>query len=50
MFHHGVPIPVPPLEVLKLGEQMTQEAESISTSFSSLTTNEPGKETGVHLV
>ncbi|XP_033611834.1 peregrin isoform X4 [Fukomys damarensis] len=26
MFHHGVPIPVPPLEVLKLGEQMTQEA------------------------
>ncbi|XP_058534481.1 peregrin isoform X4 [Ochotona princeps] len=26
VFHHGVPIPVPPLEVLKLGEQMTQEA------------------------
>lgn len=26
MFHRGVPIPVPPLEVLKLGEQMTQEA------------------------
>ncbi|XP_015675360.1 peregrin isoform X4 [Protobothrops mucrosquamatus] len=26
MFHHGVPIPVPPMEVLKLGEQMTQEA------------------------
>ncbi|XP_069499348.1 peregrin isoform X2 [Ambystoma mexicanum] len=26
MFHHGVPIPVPPVEVLKLGEQMTQEA------------------------
>ncbi|XP_043932347.1 peregrin, partial [Protopterus annectens] len=26
LFHHGVPIPVPPLEVLKLGEQMTQEA------------------------
>ncbi|XP_028681097.2 peregrin isoform X1 [Erpetoichthys calabaricus] len=27
MFHHGVPIPVPPLDVLKLGEQMTQEAQ-----------------------
>ena len=26
MFHRGVPIPVPPLDVLKLGEQMTQEA------------------------
>ncbi|XP_077073775.1 peregrin isoform X1 [Siphateles boraxobius] len=26
VFHRGVPIPVPPLEVLKLGEQMTQEA------------------------
>ncbi|XP_066553726.1 peregrin [Amia ocellicauda] len=26
VFHHGVPIPVPPLDVLKLGEQMTQEA------------------------
>ncbi|XP_078517980.1 peregrin isoform X2 [Lissotriton helveticus] len=26
VFHHGVPIPVPPVEVLKLGEQMTQEA------------------------
>ncbi|XP_053576948.1 peregrin isoform X2 [Bombina bombina] len=27
MFHHGVPIPVPPVDVLKLGEQMTQEAQ-----------------------
>uniref|UniRef100_H3AJP9 Bromodomain and PHD finger containing 1 n=1 Tax=Latimeria chalumnae TaxID=7897 RepID=H3AJP9_LATCH len=27
MFHHSVPIPVPPQEVLKLGEQMTQEAQ-----------------------
>lgn len=26
VFHRGVPIPVPPLDVLKLGEQMTQEA------------------------
>ncbi|TRY81725.1 hypothetical protein DNTS_031313 [Danionella cerebrum] len=26
VFHRGVPIPVPPLEVLKLGDQMTQEA------------------------
>ncbi|XP_067269026.1 peregrin [Pseudorasbora parva] len=26
VFHRGVPIPVPPVEVLKLGEQMTQEA------------------------
>ncbi|XP_069907279.1 peregrin isoform X7 [Oryctolagus cuniculus] len=26
VLHRGVPIPVPPLEVLKLGEQMTQEA------------------------
>ncbi|XP_016398061.1 peregrin [Sinocyclocheilus rhinocerous] len=26
VFHRGVPIPVPPIEVLKLGEQMTQEA------------------------
>ncbi|XP_041081012.1 peregrin isoform X2 [Polyodon spathula] len=26
MFHHGVPIPVPPLDVLKLGEQMSQES------------------------
>ncbi len=26
VFHRGVPIPVPPGEVLKLGEQMTQEA------------------------
>ncbi|KAG9483516.1 hypothetical protein GDO78_009438 [Eleutherodactylus coqui] len=27
VFHHGVPIPVPPVDVLKLGEQMTQEAQ-----------------------
>ncbi|XP_053326065.1 peregrin isoform X1 [Spea bombifrons] len=27
VFHHGVPIPVPPIDVLKLGEQMTQEAQ-----------------------
>uniref|UniRef100_H2M684 Bromodomain and PHD finger containing, 1 n=1 Tax=Oryzias latipes TaxID=8090 RepID=H2M684_ORYLA len=26
VFHRGVPIPVPPVDVLKLGEQMTQEA------------------------
>ncbi|XP_032893027.1 peregrin isoform X2 [Amblyraja radiata] len=26
LYHHGVPIPVPPLDVLKLGEQMTMEA------------------------
>ncbi|XP_047461715.1 peregrin isoform X2 [Mugil cephalus] len=26
VFHRGVPIPVPPLDVLKLGEQMTLEA------------------------
>ncbi|XP_078399410.1 peregrin-like isoform X2 [Cetorhinus maximus] len=26
LYHHGVPIPVPPLDVLKLGEQMTVEA------------------------
>ncbi|KAE8612404.1 hypothetical protein XENTR_v10012843 [Xenopus tropicalis] len=27
VFHHGVPIPVPPVDVLKLGEQMAQEAQ-----------------------
>ncbi|XP_075690197.1 peregrin isoform X2 [Rhinoderma darwinii] len=27
VFHHGVPIPVPPVDVIKLGEQMTQEAQ-----------------------